>query len=123
MRKAATPFRRTASSPANIRSASARSAMTSMPDQGNRGGREDHHGQRQAQEDQEPYEPAQQRRVDDEHPRYRRAEGDAAQLHWLSHAGTHHALDARFRRVDARDFAHDGLWRRESADQAAADVG
>ena len=37
--------------------------------------------------------PAHQRRVDDEHPRHRRPEGDAAQLPGLSHAGAHHALD------------------------------
>ena len=38
----------------------------------------------------------------------------------LPHAGTHRALDPRFRRVDAGDHPHDGLWRREPADQAAA---
>ena len=93
------------------------------PDQGDRGVREDHHDRHQAQEDQKSRQPAHQRRVDDEHPRHRRAKGDAAQLHRLSHDGTHRALDARFRRVDAGDHPHDGLWRREPADQAAAHVG
>ena len=37
-------------------------------------------GRHQAQEDQESRQPAHQCRVDDEHPRHRRAEGDAAQL-------------------------------------------
>ena len=37
-------------------------------------------GRHQAQEGQESRQPAHQRRVDDEHPRHRRPEGDAAQL-------------------------------------------
>ena len=45
--------------------------------------------------------PAHQCRMDDEHPRHRRAEGDAAQLHQLPHARTRRALDPRCRRVDA----------------------
>ena len=63
------------------------------PDQGEGGAREDRHGRHQAQEDQESRQPAHQRRVDDEHPRHRRPEGDAAQLPGLSHPGAHHALD------------------------------
>jgi hypothetical protein len=51
------------------------------------------YGRHQAQEGQESRQPAHQRRVDDEHPRHRRPEGDAAQLPGLSHAGAHHALD------------------------------
>jgi len=62
-------------------------------------------------------------RVDDEHPWHGGGKGRAAQLHWLPHTGTDHAVDARSRRVDACHFPHDGLRRGESADQAAAHAG
>ena len=75
------------------------------------------------EQDQESRQPAHQCRMDDEHPRHRRAEGVAAQLHELPHARTHRALDPRRRRVDAGGHPHDGLWRGEPADQAAADAG
>ena len=46
------------------------------------------------QENAQSRQPAQQRRMDDEHPRHRGAESDAARLHGLPYAGACRALDA-----------------------------
>ena len=47
----------------------------------------------QARQDQKSARPAHRCRMDDEFPRHRRAEGDAAQLHQLPHARTRREVD------------------------------
>ena len=71
MRKAATTSRPTGSSPANIRSQSARSAMTSAARRPQRRGREDGDCRHQAREDQEARRASSQRGMDGEHSRHR----------------------------------------------------
>ena len=91
-RRAVTPSRKTASSPATTISPSAPSATTSARrPQPTSSPRRPPMSDIKLDKTKNLARPAHQCRMDDEHPRHRRAEGDAAQLHQLPHARTHRA--------------------------------
>ncbi len=85
-----------------------RHRLRSRQSQEHRGrGAEDHHGRSQAPQDRRPRGADVERRMDQQHPRQRSAQGRFPQLRRLPHARARHALDAQRRGVPQYHAAAD----------------